>query len=158
MAPSADNNLIGELGERDIINRMQLKMKELGISVSHDTNVSLILNGNLSNLTYQNVGAPSLTQYVAHEAGDTITGGITIYSFRASGGSEDAGGKRLVASEFFDISSLVDLGNSIIGGNGVFPDGPDIITVACNVINTSEIDSTSAYKVSSRISWAESQA
>ena len=158
LAPSADNNLIGELGERDIINRMQLKMKELGISVSHDTNVSLILNGNLSNLTYQNVGAPSLTQYVAHEAGDTITGGITIYSFRASGGSEDASGKRLVASEFFDISSLVDLGNSIIGGNGVFPDGPDIITVACNVINTSEIDSTSAFKVSSRISWAESQA
>ena len=158
LAPSADNNLIGELGERDIINRMQLKMKELGISVSHDTNVSLILNGNLSNLNYQNVGSPSLTQYVAHEAGDTITGGITIYSFRASGGSEDANGKRLVASEFFDISALVDLGNSILGGNGVFPDGPDIITVACNVINTAEIDSTSAFQVASRISWAESQA
>ena len=158
LAPSADNNLIGELGERDIVNRMQLKMKELGISVSHDTNVSLILNGNLSNLNYQNVGSPSLTQYIAHEAGDTISGGIPIYSFRASGGTEDASGKRLVASEFFDISALVDLGNSIIGGDGVFPDGPDIITVACNVINTSEIDSTSAFKVSSRISWAESQA
>ena len=158
LSPSADNNLIGELGERDIINRMQLQMKELGISVTHDTNVSLILNGNLSNLNYQNVGSPSLTQYIAHEAGDTISGGIVIYSFRASGGSESSSGKRLASSEFFDISALVDLGNSIIGGNGVFPDGPDIITVACNVINTAEVDSTSAYKVSSRISWAESQA
>jgi hypothetical protein len=158
LSPSADNNLIGELGERDIINRMQLQMKELGISVTHDTNVSLILNGNLSNLSYQNVGSPSLTQYIAHNAGDTISGGIVIYSFRASGGSESSSGKRLASSEFFDISALVDLGNSIIGGNGVYPDGPDIITVACNVINTSEIDSTSAFKVSSRISWAESQA
>ena len=158
LAPSADNNLIGELGERDIINRMQLKMQELGISVSHDANISVVLNGSLSNLAYDNVGTPSLSQYIAHDAGDTIEEGTLIYQFRASGGSEDANGRRLTASNAFDLSTLTDLGNSILGGDGVFPNGPDIITIAASVINTAQIDKTSAFQVASRISWAESQA
>ena len=158
LAPSADNNLIGELGERDIINRMQLKMQELGISVSHDASISVVLNGSLSNLAYDNVGTPSLSQYIAHDAGDTIEEGTLIYQFRASGGSEDAAGRRLTASNAFDLSTLTDLGNSILGGDGVFPNGPDIITIAASVINTAQIDKTSAFQVASRISWAESQA
>ncbi len=158
LAPSADNNLIGELGERDIVNRMQLKMQELGISVSHDAKISVILNGSLNNLTYANVGTPSLSQYIAHDPGDTVQDGTEIYSFRASGGSEDANGKRLTASSAFDLSTLTDLGNSILGGDGVFPNGPDIITIAASVINTAEIDKTSSFQVASRISWAESQA
>jgi hypothetical protein len=158
LAPSADNNLIGELGERDIINRMQLKMKELGISVSHDANISVILNGSLNNLAYQNVGTPSLTQYISHKSGDTVEGGTVIYSFRASGGATDSVGKRLTASNAFDLSQLSDLGNSILGGDGVFPNGPDLVTIAANVINTAEIDSGNSFQVSSRLSWAESQA
>jgi hypothetical protein len=158
LAPSADNNLIGELGERDIVNRMQLKLQELGISVSHDAKISVILNGSLNNLTYANVGTPSLSQYIAHDPGDTVQDGTEIYSFRASGGAEDANGKRLSASSAFDLSTLTDLGNSILGGDGVFPNGPDIITIAASVINTAEIDKTSSFQVASRISWAESQA
>ena len=158
LAPSADNNLIGDLGEKDIINRMQLKMKELGISVSHDANIDVILNGSLSNLSYFNVGSPSLSQYISHVAGDIINEGTTIYSFRASGGATDITGKRLVASNAFDLSELTDLGNSILGGDGVFPNGPDIVTITATVINTSEIDSASSFQVSSRLSWAESQA
>ena len=158
LAPSADNNLIGELGERDIVNRMQLKMQELGISVSHDAKISVVLNGSLSNLAYDNVGTPSLSQYVSHDAGDTIEDGTVIYSFRASGGAEDANGRRLTASNAFDLSSLTDLGNSILGGDGVFPNGPDIVTICATVINTAQIDKTSAFQVASRVSWAESQA
>ena len=157
LAPSADNNLIGELGERDIVNRMQLKLQELGISVSHDATISVILNGSLSNLSYDNVGTPSLSQYISHSPGDTVQDGTTIYQFRASGGAEDSNGRRLVASNAFDLSTLTDF-NSILGGDGVFPNGPDIITIAASVINTSQIDKTSSFQVASRISWAESQA
>jgi hypothetical protein len=158
LAPSADNNLIGELGERDIINRMQLKLKELGVSISHDARITVVLNGSLDNLTYSNVGTPSLSQYIAHGPGDTINGGTVIYQFRASGGATDSTGKRLVSSNAFDLSQLIDLGNSILGGDGVFPNGPDIITICATVINTAEIDSASSFQVSSRLSWAESQA
>tara|TARA_E500000318_G_scaffold43185_1_gene41132 strand:- start:4 stop:4671 length:4668 start_codon:yes stop_codon:yes gene_type:complete len=163
LAPSADNNLIGELGERDIINRMQLKMQEMGISVSHDSRINVILNGQLSNLEYQNVGSPSLSQYVAHASGDTVQGGTTIYQFRASGGAIAGIGTqstevRSVNSQTFNLSPLIDLGNSILGGDGVFPNGPDIVTIAASVLDTASINANSSYTVSSRISWAESQA
>lgn len=158
LAPSVDNNLVGYLGQRDIINRMQLKLKELGVSVSHDTKITVILNGNLSKLDYDNVGTPSLSQYIAHDIGDTINGGVTIYSFRASGGSTDSTGKRLSVSSAFSLSGLSDLGNSILGGDDVFPNGPDIITICATVIDTTEVDSGSSYRVASRLSWAESQA
>jgi len=158
LAPSVDNSIIGAIGERDIINRMQLKLKELGVSISHDSTITVVLNGNLSNLSYQNVGTPSLSQYVAHEIGDTINGGTTVYQFRASGGSEDANGKRFSQSSVFDLTPLSDLGNSILGGDDVFPNGPDIMTICATVIDTTEVDSGSSFRVSSRISWAESQA
>ena len=162
LAPSVDNNLIGELGERDIVNRMQLKLQELGVSVSHDSTISVVLNGALSNLDHLNVGTPSLSQYTAHESGDTIQGGTTIYQFRASGGAvgirTDGTEVRSVASQSFDLSPLIDLGNSILGGDGVFPDGPDVVTICTSVIDTASVSGNSPYQVSSRISWSESQA
>ena len=158
LAPAVDNNLIGSLGERDIINRMQLKLQEMGISVSHDSKISVILNGSLSDLNYSNVGSPSLSQYISHSSGDTIQNGTIIYQFRASGGSIGTSGQRTVASETFDLSRLSDLGNSILGGDGVFPNGPDIITICASVLDTAGINRTSPYQVSSRISWSESQA
>ena len=116
------------------------------------------MNGALSYLSYSNVGSPSLSQYISHVAGDTIQGGTTIYQFRASGGSIGTTGQRTVASETFDLSRLTDLGNSILGGDGVFPNGPDIITICSSVLDTSGVNKNSPYQVSSRISWSESQA
>ena len=158
LAPSVDNNLIGSVGERDIINRMQLKLNELGISVSHDSRISVILNGALSNIDYGNVGSPSLSQFVSHDAGDTIQDGTTIYQFRASGGAIGSSGERTVSSQTFDLTRLIDLGNSILGGDGVFPNGPDIITICASALDTTSVNSTSPFQVSSRISWSESQA
>ena len=158
LAPSVDNNLIGAVGERDIINRMQLKLNELGISVSHDARISVILNGALSNIAYQNVGSPSLSQYVSHTAGDSIQEGTTIYQFRASGGAIGANGERTVSSQTFDLTRLIDMGNSVLGGDGVFPNGPDIITICASALDTTTVNSTAPFQVSSRISWSESQA
>ena len=158
LAPSVDNGLIGALGQRDIINRMQLKMKELGISVSHNSTVSVILNGNLSNVSYGGVGTPSLSQYIPHASGDTIDGGVVIYKFRASGGEADSAGKRTSVSSAFSLEGLSDLGNSILGGDGVFPNGPDVMTICVSAIDSSEVSAQSIYAVSARLSWSESQA
>ena len=158
LAPSVDNGLIGALGQRDIINRMQLRMKELGISVSHNSTISVILNGNLSNVSYEGVGTPSLSQYIPHASGDTIDGGVVIYKFRASGGEADSAGKRTSVSSAFDLEGLSDLGNSILGGDGVFPNGPDVMTICASAIDSSEVSAQSIYAVSARLSWSESQA
>ena len=158
LAPSVDNNLTGSLGQREIINRMQLQLKQLGITLSHDCNVDLILNGEISNRNFSNVTTPSLSELVKHQAGDRVIGGTKIYSLRASGGSENASGKRLSATSDFDISQINDLGNSILGGDGTFPNGPDILTIAIVPIDTSDINADTPLAVSSRITWTESQA
>ena len=158
LAPSVDNNLTGALGERDIINRMQLQLKQFGITISHDCNVDLILNGNSSNLDYENVSSPSLSELIKHKAGDRIIGGTKIFSLRASGGTENAAGKRLSNTTDFDLSQITDLGNSILGGDGTFPNGPDVLTIAIVPIDTSEINADTPLTVSSRITWTESQA
>ena len=158
LAPSVDNNLTGSVGERDIINRMQLQLKQLGITLSHDCNVSLILNGDLSNINYEDVDSPSLSELVKHVPGDKVIGGTTIYSLRASGGDENAAGKRLSSTSEFDLSQITDLGNSILGGDEAFPNGPDILTIAIIPVDTNEIDFGTPLTVSSRITWTESQA
>ena len=159
LAPSVDNNLTGALGQREIVNRMQLQLKQMGITITHDCNVDLILNGGISNRNFTTVNPPSLSQLVTHAAGDKIIGGTNIFSLRASGGTENAAGtSRLSSTSDFDISQIIDLGNSILGGDGTFPNGPDILTIALRAIDTSEISGVTPLKVSGRITWTESQA
>jgi hypothetical protein len=159
LSPSVDNNLTGSFGAREIINRMQLQLKELGISLTHDCEVNLILNGSLSTKNYKSVTQPSLSQLIKHNKGDVIVGGTILYSLRASGGSANTTtDKRSSTSSNFDLSNITDLGNSINGGDGTFPNGPDVITVAIKPTNTSAVTSAQPLEVTARITWTESQA
>ena len=153
LAPSVDNNLTGNLGERDIINRMQLKLNEVGLILTHDCEVALILNGDISTVTWGNVDPPSLSQLIKHEQGDQITGGTEVFSFRAAGGADGA-----TNQSNFPLGDIIDMGNSILGGDGIFPNGPDILTVAVRVVNTAPISASQPFSCSSRITWSESQA
>lgn len=153
LAPSVDSSLVGALGDRDIINRMQIALQQVGIVVqnanSRPASVRLILNGALAQQFYfVNYGAPSLTQIIKHtgQATDSIVGGVTIYEFRAT--SSTAGNVTVQ-----DLSQLIDLGNSILGGDYVYPNGPDVLTVC--VVPT---DTAAATSVTARITWKESQA
>jgi hypothetical protein len=158
LGPSVDSGLIGPIGSRDIVNRMQLDLDSVGLLTTHDVEIQLILNGQLDNVNWANVGRPSLSQVVGHLDGDNIEGGTTIFTFRASGNSPDSAGKRTARNESFDISSILSLGNSILGGDNVFPDGPDILTIAVSPLDTSTITVNTPMSISGRISWAESQA
>lgn len=160
LAPSVDNNLTGSVGQREIINRMQLQLKSLGMTLSHDCEVDMILNGSITNLNFTPVNSPSLSQLLRHSAGDQIIGGTIIFSLRASGGttSGSVGSKRLSATTDFDLSQITDLGNAMLGGDGVYPNGPDLLTIAIKPVDTSEINAVTPLSVSSRITWTESQA
>jgi hypothetical protein len=126
---------------------MQLRLKEIGVSSTQLVDVKLLLNPRLNNLNFQGVDNPSLTQVVEHTASDTVSGGIQVYNFRATGGS---GGTE--ATTTVDVSSLFELSNSILGGDSIFPDGPDILTVAVSRL-TGNSTLTAA-----KISWSEAQA
>jgi hypothetical protein len=158
LAPSVDSGLTGNLGAREIINRMQLKLKEVGLILTHDCEVFLILNGDSSNVTFENVQKPSLSQLIRHNSGDRIVGGTKVFQFRAAGGTTDSTGKRLSNTTNFSLDGLIDMGNSILGGDTTFPNGPDLITVAVGVIDTQGINSNSPFQAGSRLTWNESQA
>ena len=153
LAPSVDSSITGSLGEREIINRMQLALDSVGILTTHETEISLILNPSLSTDTFENVDDPSLCQLVKHSSSDTVAGGSVILSFRASGAGSGA-----TSSTTFDLSRISALGNSILGGDGIYPNGPDLLTVVANIVDSSDVSASTPYQISARITWSESQA
>jgi len=146
LSPSVSEGLTGALGDRDIINRMQLRLNEIGIQTNQLVDVKVLLNGRLNNLNFQTVDVPSLVQVIEHTSNDTISGGIQVYQFKANGqnGTEQ--------TTKVDVGDLFELSNSILGGNSVYPDGPDILTVAVARQTGNET------LASAQLSWAEAQA
>jgi hypothetical protein len=159
LSPSVDSGITGALGVREILNRMQLDLKKVGLLTTHDVDIRLVLNAQLDNNAWSSQGVPSLSQLIAHQNNDTITSGVQIFSFRASGGAEVTEGGRRSANTFSeDISQILSLGNSILGGDNTFPDGPDVLTLAIAPLNPSQITLASPLSISGRITWSESQA
>ena len=158
LAPSVDSGLTGAIGARDIINRMQLTMRQMDV-VATGTNVifrvELILNGKVSAGTFSPAGGSSLAQVCYHAAGTTVTGGESIFSFFVYSTAVN------VVQQ--DLSLMRDLGNSILGGgttttvpttsSELYPDGPDVLTI--KITNVSAVATNS---IQARISWTEAQA
>jgi hypothetical protein len=147
LSPSVSSGLTGKLGDRDVVNRMQLRLKEIGVSTNQLVEVKVLLNPRLNNLNFVSVDAPSLTQIVEHTAADTVSGGIQVYNFKAAPGAAASDGTTTV-----DVSSLFELSNSILGGDSIFPDGPDILTIAVARLTGNSTLS------SAKLSWSEAQA
>jgi hypothetical protein len=170
LAPSVDNGVVGVLGERELINRMQLTLRQMDIlSLVAGTAgnpgaflVELILNPKFNTSvgnTWENVGGSSLSQVCYHAVNTTLSGGEPIFSFFVSTQSGEAS----VVQQ--DLGLVRDLGNSILGGGttnvgstselNIYPDGPDIVTIA--IRNLSGAGVTTA-TVNGRLSWTEAQA
>ena len=155
-SPSVDSGLSGTLGQREIINRMQMVLRQIGV-YSTGTNmtflITLRLNGRLSGGTFTNAGGSSLSQVAFHTAGQTIIGGEDIFAFFTTTPGVTG----------YDLELIRDLGNSILGGGNtlnvpttnqnVYPDGPDMITVCATNVTAVTTNSLNA-----RISWTEAQA
>ena len=154
IAPTVDNGLTGILGAREIINRMQLTLRQMDVYTSGAAfRIEVFLNGRLSAGTFAAAGGSSLAQVAFHTVGQTITGGESIFGFFTS----NAGTTNQ------DLSQVRDIGNSILGGGNVltvptsalnvYPDGPDIITICAT-----NITAIATNTINSRLSWTEAQA
>jgi hypothetical protein len=147
LSPSVSSGLTGKLGDRDVINRMQLRLQEIAVTSTQLADVKMILNGRLNNLNFQGVSSPSLTQVVNHTLQDTVSGGTQVYNFRATPTSPGNEGTISI-----DVSDLFELSNSILGGDSIFPDGPDILTVCVSRLTGN------ATQASAKLTWTEAQA
>ena len=157
VAPSVDNGLTSEYGGREVVNRMQLILRSLGISSRTSGNflVRTILNGVPS--TTQNW--TDATGGVGAQANSSLAQ-IADYSNRDVPilGGEVVAGYFVAGTDTLDLSLVRELGTSILSGGvnavsqQIYPDGPDVLTIV--VTNTG---STSA-QLLGRISWTEAQA
>jgi len=110
LSPSVSNGIIGDLGQRDLINRSQLTLSTLTVNASAGRYlVSGILNPNnidTANTVFaglNNAGGgfqPSFTQFaVAPAFSGTSTGGVQDAPFNTSGGFSRSGNKVLFSSD-----------------------------------------------------------
>jgi hypothetical protein len=170
IAPSVDNGIARNFGKRDIINTMQLILKELQTSANGRFLIEGYLNpnsiidsgwsaaNNSSTLDYPqrweytSVGSGSLAQVIYHGTGATITGGDNIFSFY----TENSGSGYGIST--YDLGSTRELGTSILSGNGSvttpgFPNGPDVLTIVAT-----NLEGTGSKFINAKLSWTESQA
>jgi hypothetical protein len=154
LAPAVDQGLTGILGGREIINRMQLTLRNVGVfTTTASVRVELILNGRVTGTpgTWTQVGGSSLAQFATHGTTSAISGGESIFNFFAPSGG--------LSTQ--DLSVVRDLGNSILGGgmsftntindNNKYPDGPDQVTLCVTPLAVNAA-------VAARMNWTEAQA
>ena len=161
VAPSVDNGLPAAFGARELINRMQLVLRTLDISLNYTgtSTPNILIKANLngvpsSGITWTNAvgNAASAVNSSLAQIADYGGGTVTV------SGGETTGGFFVNGTGTSDLSLLRDLGNSILGGGttvsntGIYPDGPDILTITAQNVGTIPAN------VLGRISWTEAQA
>jgi len=158
VAPSVDNGQIGAFGARELINRMQLTLRNLGISTK-------TANANMLVRAYLN-GVPSSATTWTNAVGDiagTANSSLAQIADYAAGSTTVSGGEitagfLVAGTDRLDLLDVRDLGNSVLGGGGansntqIYPDGPDVLTIVVTNLGGSSID------VLGRLSWTEAQA
>jgi hypothetical protein len=164
ISPSVDNGLPAAFGARELTNRMQLVLRQLGIATNQPISgsaVNLLIKANLNGapsgsvpIAWTNAVSGSATEVnsslaqIADYAGQVIQviGGETTAGFFVDGTSTS------------DLSLVRDLGNSILGGGGltsntqIYPDGPDVLTFIAQNVGVQTVN------VFGRLGWTEAQA
>ena len=162
LAPSVDNGTTGLLGAKEIINRSQLQLTELGLyTTGTGYLINLILNGYASGAMSGSFVSPvqsasgitsSFAQIALNTNAVNVTGGESVAAAYTNATSQTT----------LDLSQVRDLGNSILGGgtsntvptsqSGFYPDGPDILYVVATPLTTT------SSTILARLSWKEAQA
>lgn len=150
LAPSVSNSVVGDIGNRELLNRAQLLLQKLEVTSTVNVNVTGILNPtglNIISNRWVNINSvvngsqPSFTQIYTGVTG--VAGpGERIFSTIVQANNQNN----------LDLSNLKEMANSVIGGNRTFPDGPDVLAI----LLTNLTGSTTSAQVN--LFWTEAQA
>ncbi len=157
-APSVSNTLPGALGEREVLNRSQINFRSLEVNNVSGRNlqISAIINPtNIGAVTWANANTyaigeatvfqPSFAQVAA--AGGIVdtttapTDGEVLFQYLSTSGTNT-----------FDLSTIKEVQNSILGGNSTYPDGPEVVVFYITNNNSQ------AATVDLVLRWTEAQA
>lgn len=151
LAPSVSNGIIGNIGDRDLLNRAQLLLQKLEVAGNKTVNVTGVINpSGFSSITWEavnsaaNGGQPSFCQVSnSFTYSGKFEGGERIFSTISSGGS----------TNLIDLSELKELTGGVIGGPNFSPDGPDTMAIYIENADTSNVTNAIV-----NLFWAEAQA
>ena len=154
-SPSISNTISGALGDREIINRSQLLLKEISLTSSRQCELAGILNPTniptniiWTGANVQSVGTvsayqPSFAQYNT-TFNSAPVGGELLFRYVIPANAAGISAQ--------DLTLVKEINNSVIGGDFTYPDGPEVlaIVVANQTSQTAQVDLS--------LKWTEAQA
>ena len=150
LCPSVSNGIVGDIGNRDLLNRAQLLLQKLEVTSAQSVNVTGILNPTgltIDSTKWVNINSvangsqPSFAQIYTGVTG-TAGPGERIFSTIVQQNNQNN----------LDLSALKEMANTVIGGNQIFPDGPDVLAiVVTNLTGTATAPQVNLF-------WTEAQA
>lgn len=175
LAPSVSAGLVGALGARDLINRAQFLLDTIGVEVDNAANArNIIVEGivnptNLGGLVWRDINGttlgsqPSFTQvatsFTVGGVSNTTNnngcvGGEQIFAFAVPVPSGSTSATSGAVNDRLDLKLLKELTNSPIGGDGVYPDGPEVLVIQLRMEGNGTGTATSTVLCR----WSEAQA
>jgi hypothetical protein len=160
LAPSVDYGIPGPFGIRSLINRSLLTLKDVGIVATKPIQVVIKVNTEdpifYTEDNWRPAGNGSIAQYLDHTIDGSFDsvgkGGDVTASYFVIPEISTNNGTAVYKGESFSIDIVRELSNSILGGGGTFPDGPDTLTVFAKTLEPEDVSLTRA-----RVSWTEAQ-
>lgn len=159
LAPSVDYGIPGPFGIRSLVNRSLLTLKNVGIVATQPIQVVIRINSEdpifYNEDNWDPAGNGSIAQFLDHTVkgsfDSTGKGGDVIASYYVVPPIQVGSVNSIYTSESFDINIVRELSNSILGGGGTYPDGPDTLTIFVRTFDS--IPSLTR----ARVSWIEAQ-
>jgi hypothetical protein len=176
LAPSASNGLTGDLGEKELLNRAQLLLQDLDVTVGNTSvtsgvagsrqilsNSAILVQGILNPSNYDDSqnwaplndtlfgNQPSFTQIAVaptFTTGNAAVAGEKIFEFVASPGQLNQ----------LDLSTIKELTQSAVGGRGTFPNGSDTLYINMALFPSDNAGDRVMGNVSLTLRWNEAQA
>ena len=167
LAPSVSNSSTGRLGAKDLLNRSQMLLEEIAVSVGRSggffssvgeivvqgiINPRNFVTANWKGLTgVDEGGQPSFAQVagrndITWDGSDTYAlPGEQIFAFTASSSNS---GSTVTSS---DLTKLKEMSGAPLGGDFQYPDGPDVLAINVFMV----FGSTKATVI---LKWIEAQA
>ena len=166
LAPSVSNSAVGRLGAKDLLNRSQMLLENIAVSVGRsggffsnvgEIRVTGIINPrNFTDASWKNLtttaegGQPSFSQVAAGgditwSSGTYAEPGEQIFSFVASSSNS---GASVTES---NLVKLKEMSGAPLGGDFQYPDGPDVLAINIEMVFGST-------KASVFLRWVEAQA
>ena len=165
LSPSVDFGIPAAFGVRNLINRSALRLRTIGVVTTQPIQIYARINCESTVFKtasgWKPAGNGSISQYFDH----TTTG-----SFSADGAGGDLVGSFFVVpnaavtanytnptwyTDRLELDVVRDLGNGVLGGNNVYPDGPDVITIFAKTLDNTNVNYQAITRC--RVSWTEDQ-